>query len=215
MNITAYERRVRELEAEGLDRSDAQSVADAEGHDDTHPSVALTSDPPPLSDADVGPYAIRNYKPFATPDGGGFNASLYNGRRKVADLHDGGYGGQMEFSFTTQADREAFSDYVSKLDSLAWWRDPVAGDGAGIGFVTGLLDRLERDREVERFVRKMTTHVLLFRAPARLSTIPLKGRRFDSVQAQVAAAHPDAVILNALAQHDARDLIRQWFDAQP
>lgn len=173
------------------------------------------SEPSPLSDADVGPYLIRNYKPFATPDGGGFNASLYCGKRKVADLHDGGYGGQMEFRFTTQADRESFSDYVSKLDSLAWWRDPVAGDGAGIGFVTGLLDRLDKQREVERMVRKMTTHVLLFRAPATLSTIPLKGRRFDSVQAQVAAKYPDAALLNALPQAEARALIGQWYEAQP
>ena len=38
-------------------------------------------------------YSVKNVKTFNSPDGGGYNASLYFGKTKVANIHDGGYGG--------------------------------------------------------------------------------------------------------------------------
>ena len=44
-------------------------------------------------------YSVKNVKTFNSPDGGGYNASLYLGKTKVADIHDGGYGGCLEYDW--------------------------------------------------------------------------------------------------------------------
>ena len=44
-------------------------------------------------------YLIKNVKTFDTPDGGGYNATLYLGKTKVANIHDGGYGGCPEYDW--------------------------------------------------------------------------------------------------------------------
>ena len=38
-------------------------------------------------------FAIKGLRSFASPDGGGYNATLTHNGVVVADLHDGGYGG--------------------------------------------------------------------------------------------------------------------------
>jgi len=44
-------------------------------------------------------YSVKNAKTFNTPDGGGYNASLYCGKTKVANIHDGGFGGCPELDW--------------------------------------------------------------------------------------------------------------------
>ena len=44
-------------------------------------------------------YTVKNVKTFETPDGGGYNATLYLGKTKVANIHDGGYGGAPEYDW--------------------------------------------------------------------------------------------------------------------
>ena len=48
-------------------------------------------------------YSIKKLKTFASPDGGGFNATLCLGKTQVADLHDGGYGGCIDFTWLDSA----------------------------------------------------------------------------------------------------------------
>ena len=44
-------------------------------------------------------YTVKNVKTFDTPDGGGYNASFYCGKTKVANIHDGGFGGCLEYDW--------------------------------------------------------------------------------------------------------------------
>jgi hypothetical protein len=44
-------------------------------------------------------YTVKNVKTFESPDGGGYNATLYLGKTKVAYIHDGGYGGAPEYDW--------------------------------------------------------------------------------------------------------------------
>jgi len=44
-------------------------------------------------------YSVKNVKTFNTPDGGGYNATLYCGKTKVANIHDGGYGGCLQYDW--------------------------------------------------------------------------------------------------------------------
>jgi len=44
-------------------------------------------------------YSVKNVKTFNSPDGGGYNASLYCGKTKVANIHDGGYGGCLMYDW--------------------------------------------------------------------------------------------------------------------
>ena len=44
-------------------------------------------------------YSVKNVKTFNTPDGGGYNASFYCGKTKVANIHDGGFGGCLEYDW--------------------------------------------------------------------------------------------------------------------
>jgi len=48
-------------------------------------------------------YSIKKLKTFSSPDGGGFNATLCFGKTQVADLHDGGYGGCIDFTWLDSA----------------------------------------------------------------------------------------------------------------
>lgn len=48
-------------------------------------------------------YSIKKLKTFSSPDGGGFNATLCLGKTQVADLHDGGYGGCIDFTWLDSA----------------------------------------------------------------------------------------------------------------
>ena len=57
-------------------------------------------------------YEVKNVKPFDSPDGGGFNATLYCDGKRVGSVHDGGYGAEYQYSWVTA---EAKSDFYESL----------------------------------------------------------------------------------------------------
>lgn len=42
-------------------------------------------------------YSVKSVKFFDTPDGGGFNCTLYKDGKKVAHVHDAGWGGSLHY----------------------------------------------------------------------------------------------------------------------
>lgn len=62
-----------------------------------------------------GRYSVKNVKTFATPDGGGYNCSLYKDGVKIAECHEGGYGGCVEFHFVVKGEERAFYDFVKSF----------------------------------------------------------------------------------------------------
>ena len=60
-------------------------------------------------------YQIKNFQPFRSPDGGGYNASLYESNKIIATLFDGGYGGAVDIHVE---DTEAYKKLESYVTSL-------------------------------------------------------------------------------------------------
>tara|TARA_R100000808_G_scaffold19531_1_gene42363 strand:- start:295 stop:801 length:507 start_codon:yes stop_codon:yes gene_type:complete len=67
-------------------------------------------------------YSVKNVKTFDTPDGGGYNASFYCGKTKVANIHDGGFGGCIEYDWTNREVENDFYAFLktTKIPDFEW-----------------------------------------------------------------------------------------------
>lgn len=118
-------------------------------------------------------YSIKKLKMFASPDGGGFNATLCLGKTQVADLHDGGYGGCIDFTWLDSArngkvnDNPTFEKEFNKLLSavlvpeIDYDRErsefKKTGEFKPIGaeiYVHFLIDQLEIKKELRSLLRR-------------------------------------------------------------
>jgi hypothetical protein len=52
-------------------------------------------------------FDLKNIQKFRSPDGGGFNASIYKDGKRIGTVHQGGYGGCNEYHFKGMTDKDA------------------------------------------------------------------------------------------------------------
>jgi hypothetical protein len=65
---------------------------------------------------------FRKFQSFRSPDGGGFNAELYVDGFHAASLHDGGYGGGVEWRWFSPEAKVKWDAYVASLPERPWGR---------------------------------------------------------------------------------------------
>ena len=64
---------------------------------------------------------IKNLKTFESPDGGGFNCSIYLDGKKIGTAHQGGHGGPDEYYIADDKNEEEFSAALRQQPSAVEW----------------------------------------------------------------------------------------------
>ena len=67
---------------------------------------------------DFGDYTAKSIKEWNTDDGGGWACNLYRGKTKIAEVYDGGYGGEPEFSWFVDGEEELLRKFCKKLPKV-------------------------------------------------------------------------------------------------
>jgi len=133
---------------------------------------------------DFGPYSVKNVKNFMGRDTYGFNCTLYRDGKKVATCIDDGNGGEIDIQWSgpvprTGASQEAWKRWhewkdneekilVSHIQTLPKVKSEY-GDGGDLTidegwFVTELVNKYERDKEIRK-MRRQCQSKTLYRTP--------------------------------------------------
>lgn len=162
-------------------------------------------------------YEVKNVQLFASPDGGGLNASLYRNGTKVALLHDGGHGGPLEIdwldkkapkvdvtvrnymdaTFTRKGTPEEalFYAHIFNMTYHCEYanKDSYMTDDIFINDLVNL-------KEMEKKVKKLTKGKTCFVDGGEVYTIKAVGPK---VLAHVRKEHPYAVVINEMSVKEA------------
>lgn len=159
-------------------------------------------------------FAIKGLRSFASPDGGGYNATLTHNGVVVADLHDGGYGGEVEVQYKglawngephlnptatpAQAKKDRAQASVSKaakdaLDALIAATPPVAAWGKTLPVTLWwVVGELVTHAEIVKICAKKT----LFRPAGRSADLVINVPFDASIKAHILGKYPGARIYN-------------------
>ena len=159
-------------------------------------------------------FAVQGLRPFASPDGGGYNATLTHNGVAVADLHDGGYGGEVDVQYKglswngephlnptatpaqakkSRAQAEASKAAKDALDALIAATPPVAAWGkmltVNLSWVVG---ELVTHAEIVKICTKKT----LFRPIGHRGDLVINVPFDASIKAHILKKYPGARIYN-------------------
>ena len=124
---------------------------------------------------------LSGIKTFDSPDGGGFNATLLFDGKKVATVHDGGHGGEVEL-YPISTSKVSFAEVRDILKAEAAKLPPFKyDDGTELtqdygDLIVGLVSAWEQQKEDKR-LQKLCQTKILFR---------LKGDRADQLRTIIA-----------------------------
>ena len=98
-------------------------------------------------------YSVKAVKSFESPDGGGFNCTLLEDGKPVAQCHDSGDGGDVDFRWldkTAEARLEQYCAALPKTDPDEYGMELTWDPGF---FVSDLVARYLDDKRFERMSR--------------------------------------------------------------
>jgi hypothetical protein len=105
---------------------------------------------------------VKNVKTFVGMEGGGFNCTLYHGKKKVALVIDDASGGPLMFHWEDQAARQQFDAYCLTLPKWgAEYGETELHSATPDTAICQMVDEYENDR---RFRRHCKTKIL-FKQP--------------------------------------------------
>lgn len=103
-------------------------------------------------------YSIKKLKTFASPDGGGFNATLCLGKTQVADLHDGGYGGCIDFTWLDSARNGKVNENPTFEKEFNWFLSTIKVPGITYNAKRG---EFEKNSDLEPLGAEWYVHFLI------------------------------------------------------
>lgn len=147
---------------------------------------------------DFGPYTVKNVQTFNTPDGGGYNCTLYRKGKRVATCHQAGHGGSVNVYFEGEGREARLKEQKLFLDHLATLPEQELGpefpEGGTFSVDADMFIAEIVDREVERrWFRRNCKNKVLFRIkgdkPGTWRTIASPWS--ERVEAHLKAKHGD------------------------
>lgn len=169
----------------------------------------------------ASPYSVRNLKTFQGRDWPGFNATVYEGTRKIAEAIQDGSGGMMDLYFTDKDAAKRVQD-EARLEAFAKTLPSETFDLGGKTHVVeantetlinGLVEILEEQRWAKRRLKAQTAKALVFlTADGKAMQCPLRGLKASTVVCDaLLERHPGAKILNTLPESEALELFTTHF----
>jgi hypothetical protein len=154
-------------------------------------------------------YSVKNIKSFTGMEGRGYNATLYNGQRKIAGLIDDASGGPLIIRLTDQAEAEILDAYIQTLpDHVCNFLDPETGQPAVIKYSMELfLDDLVNLTEQVNKIKKSIKKRILFIQDGELYSINVDPSEKNKDIAL--KRHHNAILLNNV---DEKELFRLMKD---
>jgi hypothetical protein len=118
-------------------------------------------------------YQLKNVKPFDSPEGGGFNATLYRDGKRVGSVHDGGYGGCYQYNwFTNEAEADFYKSLETTLVDETVFKDDgfietgkkkpateVWGNSADDGVVGQMVDDFLNRKEFKSKIKRRILYI--------------------------------------------------------
>lgn len=149
-------------------------------------------------------YSVKNYKPFSSPDGGGFNVTLYRGAQRIANVHNGGYGGCFDWHWLVQEETHRLLAHVATLPD-------EEADLGGKTFtykldIDGFVDKLISDHVDRKAMRALIKkHGFVVGKEVRYMR---PGVSAADARTFIQSKYPGAVILGELHEDEALALYR-------
>lgn len=149
-------------------------------------------------------YSVKNYKPFSSPDGGGFNVTLYRGTQRIANVHNGGYGGCFDWHWLVHGESQRLVAHVTTLPE-------EEADLGGKTFsykldIDGFVDKLISDHVDRKAMRALIKkHGFVFGKEVRYMR---PGVAAGEARAFIQSKYPGAMILGELPEDEALALYR-------
>jgi len=100
-----------------------------------------------------GDYSVKNVKTFKGHDGIGMNCDLYRGKTKIADCHDGAYGGEIEIRFFGE-NRRKEEDLLQEICASLPLVPFEHGDDYAVD-MSSFVDDLANKALLEKDIKKM------------------------------------------------------------
>jgi hypothetical protein len=149
-------------------------------------------------------YSVKNYKPFASPDGGGFNVTLYRGTQRIANVHNGGYGGCFDWHWLVQDEATRLAAHVATLPE-------EEADLGGKKFtykldIDAFVDKLISDHVDRKALRALIKKFAFVTGKEVRYMRP--GATADAARAFIQSKYPSAVILGDMPEDQALELYR-------
>jgi len=160
-------------------------------------------------------YTVKNLQSFRTPDGGGFNATLYRDGKRIAHVHDAGRGGCYSIDFVQGVDRHAEAALL-KTAADALPQESFTSGGVVTHYqpdvdmlISGFVSAVEDAKQDKRLLKMLAT-TCMFTDPSKPGIQMLaKTHKPDPILfVKLRQKYPAAVILNELPPEQALALIK-------